>query len=79
MGVIKNKGIYNILKESIYQIETQCKYDEIEDEIVRKEATRIRERLINLHYPHDSINEAIVEFYKYFSVKQAWNVDVGSK
>lgn len=64
MAVIKNKGIYNILKESIYHIETQCV--EIEDNVVVKEANRIKEKLINAHYPEDSINEAIVEFFKYF-------------
>jgi len=68
MAVIKNKGIYNVLKESIYQIELQ-RYDDMDDDIVHCEASRIEERLKNLNYPEDSVQEAIVEFYNYFKVK----------
>jgi hypothetical protein len=68
MAVIKNKGIYNVLKESIYQIELQ-RYDDMDDDIVHSEASRIEERLKNLNYPEDSVQEAIVEFYNYFKVK----------
>ena len=59
-----NKGIYNLLKESIYHIETQC--DKITEEIVNKEADRLRDRLIKYNYPVDSVQEAIIEFTEYF-------------
>jgi hypothetical protein len=59
-----NKGVYNLLKESIYHIETQC--DKITEDIVNKEAERLRDKLIDYHYPLDSVQEAIIEFEKYF-------------
>lgn len=59
-----NNGIYNLLKESIFHIETQC--EQITEEIVNKEADRLRDRLINYHYPQDSVLEAILEFKYYF-------------
>lgn len=68
MPVIKNKGIYNVLKESIYQIELQ-RYNDIDDDLILKEASRIERRLKRFNYPKDSIHEAIVEFYNYFKVK----------
>ena len=59
-----NNGIYNLLKESIYHIETQC--DKITEDIVTKEADRLRDRLLNYNYPQDSVEEAIIEFTQYF-------------
>lgn len=70
MAIIKSKGIYNILNESIYQIETQCGYDDITDNVVNKEAKQLSETLFNYNYPKDSINAAIDEFYNYFSVER---------
>lgn len=68
MPVIKNKEIYNVLKESIYQIELQ-RYHDIDDDLIHSEASRIEERLLNYNYPKDSIQQAIVEFHNYFRVK----------
>ena len=59
-----NNGIYNLLKESIYHIETQC--EQITEEIVNKEADRLRDRLIDYNYPQDSVLEAILGFKEYF-------------
>ena len=59
-----NNGIYNLLKESIYHIETQC--DKNTEDIVTKEADRLRDRLLNYNYPQDSVKEAIIEFTQYF-------------
>lgn len=70
MAIIKSKGIYNILNESIYQIELQCEFGKIEDDIIIKEASRLSETLKNYNYPQDSIDAAIDEFYNYFSVKR---------
>lgn len=68
MPVIKNKGIYNVLKESIYQIELQ-RYPDIDDDLIHSEASKIEERLLNYNYSKDSIQQAIVEFHNYFRVK----------
>lgn len=59
-----NNGIYNLLKESIYHIETQCV--KITEEIVNKEADKLRDRLLSYNYPEDSVQEAIIEFTHYF-------------
>ena len=70
MKVTNNRGIYTIITNSIYHIETQCKYDDIKDNVVIKEAAKLKKRLLKYNYPENLVNDSIKEFYKYFSVKQ---------
>ena len=68
--MLKSNVYYNILNESIYQIETQCGYNDISDNIIRKEAKQLSETLLKYNYPKDSVNAAVNEFYDYFSVSR---------
>lgn len=61
-----SRRIYNILRDYIYHIESQC--EEIEKYIVDKEADKMKTRLSDLHYPKHSIDQAVREFYQYFGL-----------
>lgn len=63
---IKNNTMYNLVNESIYNIETQCKKEVYPEDIIISESKRLKKRFKRYGYSEDSSNEAILEFTKYF-------------
>ena len=62
---IRNNMMYNLVNDSIYNIETQCKV--FSQDIISRESNRLKNRIVKLGYPECKAKEAIIEFHNYFN------------
>lgn len=56
----------SILNNSIYQIETQCDYNNVPDHVLEDESVRLKQTLKKYNYPKKYRDEVLKEFYNYF-------------